>query len=111
MTSWRSSKLASKRSASADGMRFGLDLYVNLRPIKLYAEHLCPLKNKGPEHIDYVVVRENSGGVYTGSGGITMKGTPHEVAVQEMIYNRFQVERCLRYAFEFTRKRNRRKTL
>ena len=92
-------------------LRFELDQYINLRPVKLYPNVETPLKDKGPEHIDYVVVRENSGGVYTGSGGITMKGTPHEVAVQEMIYNRFQVERCLRYAFEFTRKRNRRKTL
>jgi len=57
------------------------------------------------------VVRENSGGVYTGCGGVTMKGTPHEVAVQEMVYSRHQVERCLRYAFEYTRRRNKRKTL
>ncbi|HPI92169.1 MAG TPA: 3-isopropylmalate dehydrogenase [Deltaproteobacteria bacterium] len=92
-------------------LRFELDQYINLRPVKLYPNVETPLKDKGPEHIDYVVVRENSGGVYTGSGGITMKGTPHEVAVQEMIYNRHQVERCLRYAFEFTRKRNKRKTL
>jgi len=92
-------------------LRFELDQYINLRPVKLYPNVETPLKDKGPEHIDYVVVRENSGGVYTGSGGITMKGTPHEVAVQEMIYTRFQVERCLRYAFEYTRKRNRRRTL
>ena len=92
-------------------LRFELDQYINLRPVKLYPNVETPLKDKGTEHIDYVVIRENSGGVYTGSGGITMKGTPHEVAVQEMIYTRFQVERCLRYAFEFTRKRNKRKTL
>jgi 3-isopropylmalate dehydrogenase len=92
-------------------LRFELDQYINLRPVKLYPNVETPLKDKGPGHIDYVVVRENSGGVYTGAGGITMKGTPHEVAVQEMIYNRFQVERCLRYAFAFTRRRNRRKTL
>ncbi|MCU0576800.1 MAG: 3-isopropylmalate dehydrogenase [Desulfobacterota bacterium] len=92
-------------------LRFELDQYINLRPVKLYPNVETPLKDKGPGHIDYVVVRENSGGVYTGAGGITMKGTPHEVAVQEMIYNRFQVERCLRYAFAFTRKRNKRKTL
>ena len=70
-----------------------------------------PLKDKGPEDIDYVVVRENSGDVYTGIGGVTMKGTPHEVAIQNMIYSRMQVERCLRYAFEYTRKRNKKKTL
>ncbi|MBN2666156.1 MAG: 3-isopropylmalate dehydrogenase [Bacteroidales bacterium] len=92
-------------------LRFELDQYVNLRPIKLYPGVATPLKDKGPEHIDYVVVRENTGDVYTGSGGVTMKGTPHEVAMQNMVYNRFLVDRCLRYAFEFTRKRNKRKTL
>jgi 3-isopropylmalate dehydrogenase len=92
-------------------LRFDLDQYINLRPIKLYPGVETPLKNKGPEHIDYVVVRENSGDVYTGSGGVTMKGTPHEVAMQNMVYTRYQVERCLRYAFEYTRKRNRKKTL
>jgi len=92
-------------------LRFELDQYINLRPIKLYPGVSTPLKDKGPEHIDYVVVRENTGDVYTGSGGVTMKGTPHEVAVQNMVYNRFLVDRCLRYAFEFTRKRNKRKTL
>ncbi|HQG76912.1 MAG TPA: 3-isopropylmalate dehydrogenase [Bacteroidales bacterium] len=92
-------------------LRFELDQYVNLRPIKLYPGVETPLKNKGPEHIDYVVVRENTGDVYTGSGGVTMKGTPNEVAMQNMVYTRFLVERCLRYAFEYTRKRNRKKTL
>jgi 3-isopropylmalate dehydrogenase len=92
-------------------IRFELDQYINLRPIKLYPNVETPLKDKGPEHIDYVVVRENTGDVYTGAGGVTMKGTPHEVASQVMIYNRHQVERCLRYAFEYTRKRNKRKTL
>ncbi|MGC9324039.1 MAG: 3-isopropylmalate dehydrogenase [Desulfomonilia bacterium] len=92
-------------------IRFELDQYINLRPVKLYPNVETPLKDKGPEHIDYVVVRENSGGLYTGGGGFSMKGTPHEIAVQEMIYSRFQVERCLRYAFEYTRKRNRRNTL
>ncbi len=92
-------------------LRFDLDQYINLRPIKLYPGVATPLKDKGPEHIDYVVVRENTGDVYTGVGGVTMKGTPNEVAMQVMVYNRFQVERCLRYAFEYTRKRNKRKTL
>ncbi|MDP8249161.1 MAG: 3-isopropylmalate dehydrogenase [Candidatus Tritonobacter lacicola] len=92
-------------------LRFGLDQYINLRPVKLYPGVETPLRNKGPEDIDYVVVRENTGGLYTGTGGISMKGTPHEVAVQSMVYNRFQVDRCLRYAFEYTKKRNRKKTL
>jgi len=92
-------------------LRFELDQYINLRPVKLYPGVETPLKDKGPEHIDYVVVRENTGGLYTGIGGFTMKGTPQEVAVQSMVYNRYQVERCLRYAFEYTRKRNRNKTL
>jgi 3-isopropylmalate dehydrogenase len=85
-------------------LRFELDQYINLRPVRLFPGVETPLKNKGPEHIDYVVVRENTGGIYTGTGGISMKGTPHEVAVQSMVYNRFQVERCLRYAFDYTRK-------
>lgn len=92
-------------------LRFDLDQYINLRPIKLYPGVPTPLKDKGPEHIDYVVVRENSGDVYTGMGGTMMKGTPHEVAIQNMTYSRMQVDRCLRYAFEFTRKRNKKKTL
>ncbi len=85
-------------------IRFELDQYINLRPVRLYPGVDTPLKGKTPEHIDYVVVRENSGGIYTGTGGISMKGTPHEVAVQSMVYNRFQVERCLRYAFDYARK-------
>jgi len=92
-------------------LRFELDQYINLRPVKLYPGVYTPLKDKGPEHIDYVVVRENSGDVYTGAGGTTQKGTPDEVAIQNMIYTRKQVDRCLRYAFEYTRKRNRKKTL
>ena len=85
-------------------LRFELDQYINLRPVRLYPGVPTPLKDKGPDEIDYVVVRENTGGIYTGTGGISMKGTPHEVAVQSMVYNRFQVERCLRYAFEYARK-------
>ncbi len=84
--------------------RFELDQYINLRPVKLFPGVECPLKGKGPEDIDYVVVRENTGGIYTGSGGISMKGTPNEVAVQSAVYNRFQVDRCLKYAFEYTKK-------
>ncbi|KJS31582.1 MAG: 3-isopropylmalate dehydrogenase [Desulfatitalea sp. BRH_c12] len=85
-------------------LRFELDQYINLRPVRLFPGVDTPLKNKGPEQINYVVVRENTGGIYTGTGGISMKGTPHEVAVQSMVYNRFQVERCLRYAFDYARK-------
>jgi len=92
-------------------LRFDLDQYINLRPVKLYPNVETPLKDKGPEHIDYVVVRENTGGLYTGAGGFTMKGTPEEAAVQTMIYNRFQVDRCLKYAFDYTKKRNRNNTL
>jgi 3-isopropylmalate dehydrogenase len=92
-------------------LRFELDQYINLRPVKLYPGVETPLKDKGPDDIDYVVVRENTGGIYTGTGGISMKGTPHEVAVQSMVYSRFQVERCLRYAFDYTKRRNRRNTL
>lgn len=92
-------------------LRFDLDQYINLRPVKLYPGVPTPLKDKGPEDIDYVVVRENVGGLYTGVGGFTMKGTKDEVAVQSMVYNRIQVERCLRYAFEYTKKRGRKNTL
>ena len=92
-------------------IRFDLDQYINLRPVKLYPGVPTPLKDKGPEDIDYVVVRENVGGLYTGVGGFTMKGTKDEVAVQSMVYNRMQVERCLRYAFEYTRKHGKKNTL
>jgi 3-isopropylmalate dehydrogenase len=91
--------------------RFELEQYINLRPVKLYDERFCPLKNKKPADIDFVVVRENNEGLYTGSGGFTFKGTPYEVAIQESVNTRRGVERCLRYAFEFTRKRNKEKKL
>ena len=84
--------------------RFELDQYINLRPVKLFPGVECPLKDKGPEDIDYVVVRENTGDAYTGTGGFTLKGTPNEVAVQSAVYNRFQVDRALKYAFEYARK-------
>ncbi len=85
-------------------LRFELDQYINLRPVRLFPGVECPLKNKGPNDIDYVVVRENTGDAYTGTGGFTMKGTPNEVAIQTAVYSRFQVDRCLRYAFEYVRK-------
>ena len=91
-------------------LRFELDQYINLRPVKLFPGVGTPLAEKTPEDIDYVVVRENTGGLYTGVGGISMEGTPHEVAVQSMVYNRHQVERCLRYAFETIRKRHSRES-
>ena len=91
-------------------LRFELDQYINLRPVKLYPGVETPLKDKGPDEIDFVVVRENSEGLYTGSGGFMRKGTPHEVAIQESINTRFGVERCLRYAFEYCRE-HKRKTL
>ena len=90
-------------------LRFELDQYINLRPVKLFPGVECPLKGKGPEDIDYVVVRENTGDLYTGVGGFSLKGTPNEVAIQTSVYNRFQVDRCLKYAFELTRRRNSKK--
>lgn len=84
--------------------RFALDQYINLRPVRLYPGVETPVKGKGPKEIDYVVVRENSGDIYTGSGGLMMKDTPHEVATQTAVYTRFQVDRCLKYAFEYVRK-------
>ena len=92
-------------------LRFGLDQYINLRPVKLYPNVETPLKGKGPAEIDYVVVRENTEGLYAGAGGVLKKGTPDEVAVQESINTRKGVERCIRYAFEYCRKRNRAKKL
>lgn len=87
------------------GLRFGLDLYVNLRPIKLYSEHLCPLKGKGPEDIEFVVVRENTEGMYSQIGGILKKGTPDEVSVVNGVYTWKGCERACRYAFELAERR------
>ena len=91
--------------------RFALDQYINLRPVKLYPNVDCPLKDKKPEDIDFVVVRENTGGIYTGIGGVTQKGTPLEVATQVMQYSRPVVERCVKYAYEYCRKRNSKKKM
>ncbi len=87
-------------------IRFELDQYINLRPVKLYPNVDTPLKDKGPEQIDFVVIRENSGGIYTGIGGATRVGTPDEIATQVMTYDRRTVDRCLKYAFELKKKRN-----
>ena len=92
-------------------LRFELDQYINLRPVKLYPGVDCPLKDKKPEDIDFVVVRENTEGLYAGAGGVLKKGTADEVAVQESINTRKGVERCIRYAFEYCRKRNKIKKL
>lgn len=86
-------------------LRFSLDQYINLRPVKLYPNVDCPLKDKKPEDIDFVVVRENTGCLYTGQGGVTRKNTPFEVATQIMLYDRQMVDRCLEYAFNLARER------
>jgi 3-isopropylmalate dehydrogenase len=91
--------------------RFALDQYINLRPVKLYPNVETPLKDKGPEHIDFVVIRENTGGIYTGMGGVMQKGTPNEIATQVMVYSRPIVDRCMRYAYEFTKRRNKKNML
>ena len=92
-------------------LRFYFDQYINLRPVKLYEGVETPLKDKGPSDIDFVVVRENTEGLYAGAGGCLKHGTADEVAIQESINTRKGVERCIRYAFEYCRKRNQRKKL
>jgi 3-isopropylmalate dehydrogenase len=87
-------------------LRFGLDQYVNLRPIKLYPGVWTPIKDKGPHDIDFVVVRENTEDMYVGTGGFAHYGTPDEVATQVAVYTRKGTERIIRYAFELARKRN-----
>jgi len=91
--------------------RFALDQYINLRPVKLYEGVYTPVKEKLPEHIDFVVVRENTEGLYTGAGGCLKRGTPDEIAIQESINTRKGVERCIRYAFEYCKTRNKAKKL
>ncbi len=92
-------------------LRFSLEQYINLRPVKLYNAAFCPLKDKKEEDVDFVVVRENSEGLYKGMGEFKDKGTGDEVATQISYNTRIGVERCVRYAFEFCRKRNRDKKL
>lgn len=87
-------------------LRFKLDQYINLRPVKLFPGVDTPLKDKGPKDVDFVVVRENTEDLYCGTGGFLKKGTPDEVAMQTAVYTRKGCERCVRWAFEFTRKRN-----
>ena len=93
------------------GVRFGLDLFINLRPVKLYHESLTPLKNKQPRDVDMVFVRENTEDLYVGIHGFFKKGTPDEVAMQEMVMTRKGCERAVRYAFDLARKRNKTKRL
>ncbi len=87
-------------------VRFGLDQYINLRPVKLFPGVETPLKDKKPEDIDFIVVRENTEDLYCGAGGFMHKGTPNEVATQTAIYTRKGCERAIRYAFELCKKRN-----
>lgn len=89
------------------GMRFDLDLYINLRPVKLLHERLCPLKEKTVKDVDFVVFRENTEGPYVNAGGILKKGTPDEVATQESYYTRKGVERIIRAAFEYAKSHGR----
>jgi 3-isopropylmalate dehydrogenase len=92
-------------------LRFGLDQYINLRPVILYPGVPTPLKDKKPKDIDFVVVRENTEGLYLGVGRFEKKGSSEEVAIQEMVNTRKGVERCIRYAFELTRKRKKKMRL
>jgi 3-isopropylmalate dehydrogenase len=92
-------------------LRFDLQQYINLRPVKLFPGVWTPLKDKGPEHIDFVVVRENNEGLYTGAGGFLKYGTAEEVAIQTSIQSRVGCDRCLKFAFELTRSRDRKKLL
>lgn len=92
-------------------LRFELDQYINLRPVTLYPNVSTPLKDKGPDDIDFVVVRENTEGLYTGMGGIQYKGTANEVATQIMCNTRAGVERAIRYAMELCLRRNDKKLI
>lgn len=92
-------------------LRFSLDQYINLRPVKLYNNVFCPLKDKTEKDVDFVVVRENSEGLYKGMGEFQNKGSKDEVAIQISYNTRKGVERCIRYAFEYARQRNKRKSL
>lgn len=92
-------------------IRQALDQYINLRPVKLYPGIYCPLKDKNPEDIDFVVVRENTEGLYVGAGGFLKHGTKEEVAIQTSINTYKGIERCIRYAFEYCQKRNKMRKL
>jgi 3-isopropylmalate dehydrogenase len=89
------------------GMRFKMDLYANVRPVQLLDATLCPLKGVEPKDVDFVVIRENTEGVYTDAGGVFKQGTPDEIAIQEDINTRKGVERIIRYAFEYCERKTR----
>jgi len=92
-------------------LRFSLEQYINLRPVKLYPGVWTPIKDKGPDDIDFVVVRENNEGLYVGEGEFQKKGTKDEIAIQVSRNTKKGVERCIRFAFEYTKKRNKKKKL
>src|SRR5258705_2028864 len=83
------------------GMRFKMDLYANVRPVRLLDSALCPLKGVEPKDVDFVVIRENTEGMYVDAGGFFKQDTPDEIAVQEDINSRKCVERIIRYAFDY----------
>lgn len=91
------------------GMRRGLDLYINLRPVRLLDERLTPLRNRRLEDIDFVVFRENTEGAYCGAGGFLKKGTPDEIATQEELNTRQGVERIILAAFEYAQSHDRKR--
>jgi 3-isopropylmalate dehydrogenase len=93
------------------GMRFKLDLYANVRPVKLLDASLCPLKARGPQEVDFTIIRENTEGMYGNLGGIFKEGTPEEIATQEDVNTRKGVERIIRYAFEFARRHGKKRVL
>jgi 3-isopropylmalate dehydrogenase len=93
------------------GLRFKLDLYANVRPVKLLDPSLCPLKNAKLEDVDFVVIRENTEGLYADVGGTFKQGTPDEIAVQEDVNTRKGVERIIRYAFEYAKQHGRKSVL
>src|SRR3954453_20101323 len=93
------------------GMRFKMDLYANVRPVKLLDEALCPLKGVKPQDVDFTIIRENTEGLYCDVGGVFKQGTPDEVAVQEDVNTRKGVERVIRYAFDYARKHGKKKVL
>ncbi len=93
------------------GMRFKMDLYANVRPVRLLDESLCPLKKVRPEDVNFTVIRENTEGVYMDMGGVFKPGTPDEIATQEDINTRKGVERVVRFAFEYARQHGRKKVL